>query len=120
MRLLDLAVVVLQQIGAVAVQHAGPAAGERGRVLAAVEPVARRLDAEDLDAAIVEERMEQAHGVGAAADAGDQRIRQAAFGLLHLLARLVADHRLEVAHHRRIGMRAGDGADAVERVVRRW
>ena len=45
--------------------------------------------------------MEQPHGVGAAADAGDQRIRQAAFGLLHLLARLVADHALEVAHHRR-------------------
>ena len=35
---------------------------------------------------------------------------------LHLLAGLVADHALEVAHHHRIGMRAGDGADAVERV----
>ena len=61
--------------------------------------------------------MEQAHGVGAAADAGDQRIRQPAFGLQHLLARLAADDRLEIAHHGRIGMRAGHRADAIERVV---
>ena len=44
-----------------------------------------------------------------------ERIRQAAFGLLHLLAGLAADDRLEIAHHHRIGMRAGDGADAIER-----
>ena len=60
--------------------------------------------------------MEQADGVRAAADAGDERIRQPALGLLHLLARLVADHALEVAHHRRIGMRPRRRADAVERV----
>ncbi len=48
MRFLDLAVVVHQQISAVAVQHAGPAAGDRGRVLA-VEAVAGRFDAVDLD-----------------------------------------------------------------------
>ena len=67
----DLAVVVHQQVGAVAVQHAGPAAGERGGV-ELVEAVAGRLDAVDLDAAVVEEGMEQADGVGAAADAGDE------------------------------------------------
>ena len=31
----------------------------------------------------------------------------------HLRARLLADHALEIAHHGRIGMRAGDGADAI-------
>ena len=61
--------------------------------------------------------MEQPHRVGAAADAGDQRIGQPAFGLLHLLAGLVADDRLEIAHHRRIGMRAGDRADHVKGVL---
>ena len=60
--------------------------------------------------------MEQAHGIGAAADAGDQRIRQAAFGVLHLLARLAADDALEIAHHGGIRMRAGDRADAIKRV----
>ena len=43
-------------------------------------------------------------------------VRQPAFGLLHLRARLVADHALKIAHHHRIGMRTGHGADAVERV----
>ncbi len=51
-----------------------------------------------------------------AANAGDQRIRQAAFGSLHLLLRLLADDRLEVAHHRRIGMRTCRRADAIESV----
>ncbi len=37
--------------------------------------------------------------------------------LSQLRAGLVADHRLEVAHHRRVGMRPGDRADHVERVV---
>ena len=61
--------------------------------------------------------MKEAHGIGAAADAGDQRIGKPAFGSLHLLARLAADDRLEVAHHRRIRMRPGDRADAVERIA---
>ena len=42
---------------------------------------------------------------------------QPPLGLDDLLARLAADHRLEIAHHRRIGVRAGDRADHVERVV---
>ena len=58
--------------------------------------------------------MEQADGVRASAHAGDQRIRQAARLIQHLLPRLPADHCLEVAHQRRIGMRPGHGADDVE------
>ena len=81
------------------------------------EAVPGRFDAVDFDAALVEEGMEQAHGIGAAADAGDQRIRQPAFGLLHLLARLAADDRLEIAHHGRVRMRARHRADAIEGVV---
>ena len=114
MRLGDLPVVVLKQVGAVAVQDARPAAGERGRMQAGREAVAGRLDAVDLDVAVVEEGVEQADGVGAAADGGDQRIRQAALRRQHLLARLAADDALEVAHHGRIGMRPGHRADAVE------
>ena len=81
MRLVDLAVAVHQQIGAVAVQHAGAAARDRGRMQPAIETVARGFDAVDFDLRVVEERMEQAHRIGAAADAGDQRIRQPAFRL---------------------------------------
>src|SRR6476660_4154232 len=58
MRLLDLAVLVHQQIGAVAVQHPWPAAGNRGRMLATAKTVAGRFDAVHFDPALVEERME--------------------------------------------------------------
>ncbi len=33
----------------------------------------------------------------------------------HLFARLAADDRLKIAHHHRVGVRAGDRADAIER-----
>ena len=42
------------------------------------------------------------------------RVRQAPLGFAHLRARLAADDRLEIAHHHRIRVRPGDGADAVE------
>ena len=72
----DLAVVVLQQIGAVAVQHARPAAVHRGGVAVGhVDAVAAGLDAVDRHLGIVEEGVEEADGVGAAADAGDERRR---------------------------------------------
>ena len=116
-RLDDLAVVVLQQVGAVAVQHAGPAAGQAGGVLAGLDAVAAGLDADQPHGRVVQERMEQAHGVRAAADAGDRRVGQPALGFLQLLLGFLADHRLEVAHHHRIRMRAGDGADEVVGVV---
>ncbi len=60
--------------------------------------------------------MEQADGVGAAADAGHQRIRQTAFALEDLRARFAADDALKIAHHFRIGVRAGGRADAIKRV----
>jgi len=66
------------------------------------EPVARRLDPKDFDAGIVEEGMKQPHRIGAAADTGNQRVRGAALGLLHLRPGLDADHRLEISHHHRI------------------
>ncbi len=43
--------------------------------------------------------------------------RQPPFLLLHLLARLVPDDRLKIAHHRRIGMRPRHRADAIERIL---
>ena len=79
-------------------------------------PWPRGFDAVDFDWRSSRNGWNRPHGVGAAADAGDERIGQPAFGGLHLLARLAADDRLEIAHHGRIRMRAGDRADAIERV----
>ena len=117
MTLGNLAVVVLQQIGFVAVEHAGEAAEEAGRVFVAVEAVTCRLHAEHLHVGIVEEGVEQAERVRAAADRRDQQIGQAADPVLHLLPRLAADHALEVAHQFGVGVRPGGGADDVESVV---
>ena len=86
MRFQNLAVRILQQIGLGAVQHAGRAFGERGGVMGRFHPLARRLDAMNGDVGIVEERMEQPDGIGAAADAGDEHIGQPPFGLHHLRA----------------------------------
>ncbi len=110
----NLAVVVLQQIRAVAVQHAGaPAVHGGGVPVFHVEPVPSGLDPVDRHALVIEERVEEAHRVGAAAYAGDERIGQAALALHDLLAHFLADHRLEVAHHLRIGVRTRHRADDV-------
>ena len=117
MRLVDLAVVVHQQIGAVAVQHAGPAAGDRGRMQAALRARGRPPRRRRSRSAVSSRNgWNRPMAFEPPPMQAIERIRQPAFGLLHLLARLVADDRLEVAHHHRIGMRAGDRADAVERV----
>ena len=113
----DLAELILQQIGAVAMQHARAAPGEARRVLRRVHAMAAGFHAEHPHRGVIQEGVEQPHGVGATADGGHQHIRQAALGLLHLRAGFLADHRLEVAHHHRIGVRAGHGADAVVGVL---
>jgi hypothetical protein len=60
-----------------------------------LKPVPARLDAVDGHLAVVEERVEQADGVGAAADRRDDGVRQPALGRKNLLAHLIADHRLK-------------------------
>ena len=80
---------------------------------AALEPLAGRLDADQLDLAVVHEGDEHADRVGAAAHAGDDPGREAAGALEHLGAGLVADHPLEVADQRRVGRRADARADDV-------
>ena len=117
MRLDDLAVVVAQHVGAVAVQHAGAARGQRCGVVPGRDALARRFGADDAHVAVVEERMEDADRVAAAADAGGDRVRKAAVFGQHLRARLAADDGVEVADHARVRIGAGDGADDVERVL---
>src|SRR3546814_11248921 len=90
----DLAVVVLQQVGAVAVQHARAAARERCGVLPAGDAVTGRLDPDDAHALVAEDGLEHASAVGAAADAGDPHVGPAAPGLPNLHAPIAPDHRL--------------------------
>ena len=64
------------------------------------EPLSRRLDPDQLDLGVVEERREDPDRVGASADAGDHPLRQGALGGQRLLAGLFADHPLKVADQR--------------------
>ena len=58
--------------------------------------------------------MEDPHRVGPAAHAGDHGVRVAARRRRHLRQAFLADHALEIAHHHRVRVRPGDGADDVE------
>ncbi len=62
----------------------------------------------------VQEGPEEADGVAAAADAGDQHVRQATGRAQHLFPRLASDDRLELRHHVRVGVGAGRRAEHVE------
>ena len=92
-------------------QHPGPPGAQRGGV-AAVQPLAGGLDAHQPHG-VVEEGVEEPDRVRAAAHAGDRDRRQPPLGRQHLLARLLADHRLELAHHQRVGVRPHGAAQQV-------
>ena len=84
---------------------------------AGLDAVAAGLEAVDLHALVLEERGEQADGVGAAADARRDGVREDAVLLEALGARLVADAAAEVADHARERVRPGRGAEEVGGVV---
>src|SRR5690606_29928842 len=75
----DLAVVVLEQLGAVAVENAGAARVHGSAMLDAIETTAASFDADDLDVLVIEEWMEDANGVRSAADCSDDHVRKASF-----------------------------------------
>ncbi len=109
-----LPVTILQQVSPVAVQDTRfTARHRRGVAILDLDAMSAGFGAIDSDAGFIEELIERADGVRAAADAGHERIRQAALGFHHLRANLLPDHLLEVAHHHRIRMRPRRGANQV-------
>jgi hypothetical protein len=79
--------------------------GETGCVFAAGNALAAGLDANQLDILVVAEGVEDAQGVTAATNTGDDDVRQPAGNLLDLLPCLAADDALKIAHQDRIRMR---------------
>ncbi len=76
-------------------------------------PLAGGLHTHEAHGGVLHEGMEEAHGVGAAAHAGHQHVRQAAEGLLALRLGFLADAGVEVAHQHRVGVRTGHGPEDV-------
>ncbi|CRK52028.1 conserved hypothetical protein [Rhodococcus sp. RD6.2] len=118
MRLDGLTVVVLQQVGVRAVQRARRSARDRRCMTSGLHTVTACLESDQLHGRVVDEGVEDADRVGAAADARGDGVRQPAGQRAHLCAGLEADDALEVADHRRERMRARRSAEAVVRVVR--
>ena len=114
-RFADLAVLVLEHERSRAVQHADGPADDRSRVTAAGDALTSRLDADQTDTLVGEERAEDTDGVRAPADARHDRVRQTPEGRDALIAGLGADDRLKVADHRGIRMGTDRGAKQVIR-----
>ena len=122
-RLRHLAVVVLQNIGPVAMQHTGAAALYGCRMLAALQSRAGCFHPDQAGVGVGDIGVKNPHGVAAAAHAGHHRVGLFVRGLhlrqhgRHLFYAFLADHALEVAHHHGVRVGAGHGTDDVEGVV---
>ncbi|MNH14783.1 hypothetical protein D3C79_743810 [compost metagenome] len=111
--LLDLTLLVLHQVGVHAEEDPLAAVTERRAVLAALDTVTTRLDADQTYFRVVDKVGKHADGVGAAADAGDHGVGQALFFFEALGLGLLADHLLELPHDCGEGVGAGGGAEQV-------
>lgn len=116
--LLDLAILVLQQVRASAVQHARPSGREGTRVLARQPLLTASLYANDLHRLVPDEGVEEANGVGPTAHARHDRVRELARLLHELSAGLLANNGLEVTNDGGEGVRSDGGTDDVVRVAR--
>src|SRR5262249_12756743 len=101
-----LAVRILEHIRSGALEYAEPPAAEAGGVLAEGHAAPARLHAAQIDLLVLQEAVEDADRVRAAADTGDHHIGQPSGRIEDLRAGLTADHALEIAHHGRVGVRA--------------
>src|ERR1017187_417591 len=97
---------VLQNKGVSSLQHSRMSPVESRRVLAQRAAAPSSFNANELHVAVLDEFVESSDGVGTPANTGDYRGRKLPFCLQDLLARLLADDAVEVAHHGGIGMRA--------------
>ena len=112
-----LAIGILHHIGVRPLERTGCPAGECGGVASGLDAVAACLVTDQAHVRVVEERVEDADGVGSPADAGGDRVGQPTGLVQHLGPGLQTDDALEVAHHQWERMWSGGGAEAVVGVV---
>src|SRR4029453_9639953 len=115
-RWFDIAVRVLQYPSLGSLQNPQGAARETRSVAARADALACGLDANQPDVSVVDECIEDTHGVAAAADRRNHRGRKTPALREHLRTRLSADDGLELADHEWIRMRPQDAAKKIVRV----
>ena len=108
-----LPVVVLQQVAEGAVQHPRPPRLQAQAVPPGVQSAAGGLHPHQPHPGVVHEVRENADGVGAATDAGDDGVRQPPGRPQDLGPGLPADDALELAHQERVRVWPGGGAENV-------
>src|SRR5467141_3320015 len=119
MRRGDLAVFVLQDVGVGALENARTRTGKalvRGEargVLAELAAPASGFDADHFHFRVAKELVEKADGVRTAANAGEKMRGEALFRSENLFAGFAADVGLKIANHRRVRMRAENGAEEI-------
>src|SRR3974390_2409000 len=106
MRLGDLAVFVLQDIGKRTLQNSGNSTTKTRGVLAKYSSATAGFDSDQAHIAILDEFVESADRVRSAADAGNHGSGKPAFLLKDLLLHLAADAAMEIANHGWIGVRS--------------
>ena len=92
-----LAIVILQDVGDAAMQHARLARTKRRGMLAQRRSAPAGFNADQFHSLVIHERRKNSRGVAPAANAGDHIIRQTSLNLQTLLARLPADDGLKIA-----------------------
>src|SRR6267378_5655143 len=110
---LDLALFVGEQKSFRPLQNAEAPALKTGGVFSAANAFATSFNSDHSNMSIVQKRMEQANGVAAAADTGDEQIRQTTFAFENLMARLNANDALKIAHHHGVRMGTEDRAQYI-------
>ena len=106
MRLLNLAVLVLEEETHRTVQHTSTPFRHGRGMAPRLDPIACSFNPDQAHIRTGHKLMEQAHGVGTTPNTGQQDIRQAPEGFTALLARFFADHRMEIPNQHGIGMRS--------------
>src|SRR5882762_10214371 len=119
MRRGDLAVFVLQNVGIGALENTGARAGEalmRGEargVFAELAAASAGVDADHFHFHVAKKLVEEADGVRTAANTGEKMRGEALLRSEDLFAGFAADDGLKIANHRRVRMRAENGAEEV-------
>ncbi len=109
----SLAILILQDIGKRAVEDAGGTVGERCGVLAEGCSFSAGFDAVEFDGRVFDERVKDSGGVGAAADAGDDGVGEAAELIHRLAAGFGSDDGLEITDDHGKRMRPRNSAKDV-------
>src|SRR5262245_62063914 len=101
---INLAIVILEQIGHGTLQDSWLSAGKPSGMFSTCDTQATGFDTNHLDLLVPDECIEESYRIAATADASDEAIRQPALCRQNLSPSFPSDNRLEVTNHHRIRM----------------